>query len=171
MSIEHEAISFTTVYQTLFHTIFSIAYRITGNMTVAEEISQESFLKYYEKAPDLPDLDQARYWLIRVTKNLCYNNEKRKAREKRAYQRALREPERPNHSGEDLFLHEESKEEVQRALNEVPYNLRSVLVLKEYGQLNYRQIGNLLGISESNVKVRVYRGREKLAELLKRGEQ
>jgi RNA polymerase sigma-70 factor (ECF subfamily) len=43
-----------------------------------------------------------------------------------------------------------------------------VLILKEYGDLNYKKIGQILGISEGNVKVRVFRGRERLAGLLKK---
>ena len=45
--------------------------------------------------------------------------------------------------------------------------MRTVLVLKEYGQLNYKEIGSILGITEGNVKVRVFRARERLLELLK----
>jgi RNA polymerase sigma-70 factor (ECF subfamily) len=41
-----------------------------------------------------------------------------------------------------------------------------VLTLKEYAELNYREIGRVLGISEGNVKVRVFRARERLALLL-----
>jgi RNA polymerase sigma-70 factor (ECF subfamily) len=41
-----------------------------------------------------------------------------------------------------------------------------VLILKEYGEMNYKEIGRALGISEGNVKVRVFRARERLALLL-----
>ena len=45
-------------------------------------------------------------------------------------------------------------------------NLREVLILKEYGDLNYKEIGKVLGITEGNVKVRVFRAREQLLKLL-----
>jgi RNA polymerase sigma-70 factor (ECF subfamily) len=48
----------------------------------------------------------------------------------------------------------------------LPENLRIVLTLKEYAEMNYREIGRVLGISEGNVKVRVFRARERLALLL-----
>jgi RNA polymerase sigma-70 factor (ECF subfamily) len=60
----------------------------------------------------------------------------------------------------------ETRGEVQRALELLPMNLRMVLLLKEYGELNYKEIGRNLGISEGNVKVRVFRARERLAGLL-----
>ena len=56
---------------------------------------------------------------------------------------------------------------MQRALQRLPEKMRTVLVLKEYGQLNYKEIGSILGITEGNVKVRVFRARERLLELLK----
>jgi RNA polymerase sigma-70 factor (ECF subfamily) len=59
---------------------------------------------------------------------------------------------------------------VQEALNILPEKLRIVLVLKEYGNLNYKEIASALDISEGNVKVRVYRARERLARYLKEGD-
>ena len=47
-------------------------------------------------------------------------------------------------------------------------NLRMPLILKEYEGLTYREIGQILKISEGNVKVRVFRGREKLARILEK---
>jgi RNA polymerase sigma-70 factor (ECF subfamily) len=44
-----------------------------------------------------------------------------------------------------------------------------VLILKEYAELNYKEIGRALGISEGNVKVRIFRARERLAGLLEGG--
>jgi RNA polymerase sigma factor (sigma-70 family) len=69
-------------------------------------------------------------------------------------------------SGEKEVLKDEAKGIIKEALLELPYNLRVVLVLKEYGKMNYKEIGAALGISEGNVKVRVFRGRERLAKLL-----
>ena len=48
----------------------------------------------------------------------------------------------------------------------LPEKLRVVLIFKEYGEMNYKEIGRVLGISEGNVKVRVFRAREQLAILL-----
>ncbi len=57
---------------------------------------------------------------------------------------------------------------MRELLAELPLNLRMPLVLKEYEGLTYREIGKILNISEGNVKVRVFRGREKLAQLLEK---
>ncbi len=69
-------------------------------------------------------------------------------------------------SGETMLLKEDSIKRVQDALEKLPENLRTVLQLKEYGELNYKEIGRVLGITEGNVKVRVFRAREQLSRLI-----
>ena len=161
---------FQTVYETVFPLIVRVVYKITGNMDTAEELCQEAFIRYYERRDRLPDVDQAKYWLIRVAKNLALNHQKRKGREYRAYERSYFEPKHIDDSAETGLMKEESHEAVRVALNKLPENLRIVLILKEYGELSYREISSILSISEGNVKVRAYRAREKLAQFLKDGD-
>ncbi len=158
---------FKELYENLFSTIFRIAYRITGDAARAEDLCHEAFIRYYERAKPLPDLVQAKYWLIRVVKNLTLNSEKRKGRERKAIERLKRITPSSTLSEEDVYLKKESAEEIQSALNMLPYNLRVVLILKEYEGLTYREIGSIIGITEGNVKVRVFRAREKLGYLFK----
>jgi RNA polymerase sigma-70 factor (ECF subfamily) len=161
---------FREVYDESFPIISRVVYKIVEDLDVAEELCQEAFVRYYERMDTIPDADQAKFWLIRVAKNLALNFEKRRGREQKAYQRAFREPQSKPESGETLLLREESSRAVQEALNILPEKLRIVLVLKEYGNLNYKEIASALDISEGNVKVRVYRARERLARYLKEGD-
>ena len=161
---------FIKTYNTLFPTIFRIAYRITGDVGTAEDLCHDSFIKYYQRGTPFPDLNQAKYWLIRVVRNLALNGEKRKQRERRAYERFKKASPRSMASGEETFLKEEERKNVQKALNLLPSKLRIVLVLKEYEGLTYREISSIMGISEGNVKVRVFRGREKLEKIIKESE-
>jgi RNA polymerase sigma factor (sigma-70 family) len=159
---------FNDVYTETFPILIRIAFRITTDMEVAEELCHDAYIKLYERLDQLPDQNQAKYWLIRVVKNMALNQAKRKGRERKAYERVLYEPKRKVETGEDLILKEEAYHAVQRALNQIPEKFRAVLVLKEYGELSYREIGKILNISEANVKVRAFRAREKMAELLDR---
>jgi RNA polymerase sigma factor (sigma-70 family) len=65
-----------------------------------------------------------------------------------------------------VVIREEERSDVVRALANLPISLRTALVLKEYAGLNYREIGLIMKISEGNVKVRVFRARERLAKEL-----
>jgi RNA polymerase sigma-70 factor (ECF subfamily) len=157
---------FRRLYETVFPILFRVAYRITSSEEAAEDLCQEAFFRLHEKNMVFPSPDEAKYWLIRVVKNAALNYAKRKVRERKAYQRAFREDARAEETGELVLLKKETREEVREALEKLPENLRSGLILKEYGELNYKEIGRALGISEGNVKVRVFRARERLTGLL-----
>ena len=158
---------FRKLYDTVFPILFRVAYRITSSEEAAEDLCQEAFSRLFEKNMIFPNPDEAKYWLIRVVKNASLNYAKRKVREKKAYQRAFREDTRTEDTGEIVLVKKETREEVREALDKLPESLRAVMILKEYGELSYKEIGRSLGISEGNVKVRVFRARERLAEILK----
>ena len=164
-SLEFER-EFKRLYDSTFQVIFRVAFRVTNSREAAEDLCQESFFRLYERNMVFPSPDEAKYWLIRVVKNASLNYAKRKDRERKAYQRAFREDHRQSETGEGLLVKKETSEEVQAALEKLPENLRMVLILKEYAEMNYKEIGRVLGISEGNVKVRVFRARERLAGLL-----
>jgi len=162
----NSTVEFQRLYDSAFNILLRVAYRITNNWEAAEDICQESFFRLYEKNMVFPNQEEAKYWLIRVVKNAALNYAKRKERERKAYQRAFREDRRQEETGEGLLVKKETSEEVKSALEKLPENLRMVLILKEYAEMNYKEIGKTLGISEGNVKVRVFRARERLESLL-----
>lgn len=162
--------SFERVYNHAFSLLVRIAYRITGDMTVSEDLCQEAFIRYYRRVVPLPSEEQAKYWLIRVVRNLALNYEKRKQRERKAINRLGHEPKPVLRSGEAEVLRSESSMLVQAAIKRLPFNQRIALVLREYGNMSYKEIAKTLKISESNVKVRVYRARMQLKDYLDEGE-
>ena len=163
--------NFELAYKEFYPVLIRVAYRITGSMEVSEDLCQEAFIRYYERIDKIPTGDQAKYWMIRVVKNLAFNHEKRKGRERNAYQKHYHEPKAEIiNDGEKGLMEDESKKLVQGALMKLPYKMRVVLSLKEYANLNYKQIGEILKISEGNVKIRVFRARQKLSEILDKGD-
>lgn len=163
-----DAGEFDEIYDDLFPLLFRVAYRVTGETTAAEDLCQEAFVRYLLRSQRFPTQDQAKYWLIRVVRNLSYNYEKRRGRERRALDRLLHEPKPPNPSGEHVTIRAESSKMVQEALNYVAFHLRIALILREYAGMTYKEIARSLRISESNVKVRVFRAREQLKKILEK---
>ncbi len=157
---------FKKIYAHAMPVIFKVSFRIAGNEEAAEDLCHDALIKMTEKDMVFPSVNDAKYWLIRVVKNASLNYAKRKGRERRAYERALKEDRRQVESGETALLKSDSVERVRLALEKLPENLRVVLHLKEYGELNYKEIGRVLGITEGNVKVRVFRAREHLSRLI-----
>jgi len=159
---------FRLLFNSAFPVLYKVAYRITNSGEAAEDLCQEAFFRLHERNMVFPNHDEAKYWLIRVVKNAALNYAKRKLRERKAYQRAFKENVRQEETGEDQLVKKETRQEVLDALNKLPENLRVVLLLKEYSEMNYKEIGRALGINEGNVKVRVFRARERLTALLQK---
>jgi len=157
------------LYDAAFSLLFRISYRITGSEEAAQDVVQDSFERLVEKRIPFPSQDDAKFWLIRVVKNNSLNWAKRKGREAKAYERFFRESGEESVSAEEETLKRFAADEVREKLEKLPENLRMVLILKEYGLLNYKEIGRVLGISEGNVKVRVFRAREALLSLFQEG--
>ncbi len=146
-----------------------VAYRITGTEEAAEDVVHDAFIRLIEKRIPFATLDDAKFWLIRVVKNAALNYAKRKGRETRAYERWWR-GERAETEGADAeLIRGESEAEVKFMLDRLPEKLKSVLILKEYGGMSYKEIGRVLGITEGNVKVRAFRAREALLALMEKG--
>ena len=157
---------FTEIYREAMPVIYKVSYRVVRDEDAAEDLCHDALIKMAEKDMAFPSINDAKYWLIRVVKNASLNYAKRKTREKRAYEKALKEGRKSTDSGETELLKGDAVEITKAALERLPENLRIVLQLKEYSELNYKEIGRILGITEGNVKVRVFRAREQLAKLI-----
>src|SRR5574344_1098428 len=157
---------FREIYTETMPVLFKVAYRIAGSEEAAEDLCHDALIKMTEKEMKFPSVNDAKYWLIRVVKNASLNYAKRKTRERKAYEKALYEGRQQIESGETDLLKSEAVKSAQEALDKLPANLKEVLVLREYAELNYKEIGKVLGITEGNVKVRGLRAREQLAKLI-----
>lgn len=159
-------IHFRLIYEKTMNINYKVAYNIVREKDAAEDICHDAFIKMAEKEMEFPSMNDAKYWLIRVVKNASLNYVKRRSREKKAYEKAFKEDVRRMNTGEEILLKSESVNCVKTALDKLPKKLRDVLQLKEYGDLNYKEIGRMLGITEGNVKVRVFRAREQLSKII-----
>ncbi len=157
---------FKNLYNQTFEILFKISYRVVEDEEAAEDLVHDSYVKANEKKMVFPSLDDAKFWLIRVVKNASLNYAKRKLREARAYHKALYEGRQQMESGEVELLKKDALERARNAVDQLPPKLKEVIILKEYGDMNYKEIGDVLGITEGNVKVRVFRAREQLAKLI-----
>jgi len=184
----HDDLSLRQIYEDNVDMLLRVALRISNSTEAAEDIVHDAFGKLVEKDMVFPTKNDAKYWLIRVVKNAAINYAKRKGRETKAYEKWWRSEASPventeagalsiketgteagvQASVEDEVLRNEAADELRACLDLLPEKLKTVLVLKEYGGMNYKEIGKVLGISEGNVKVRAFRAREALLKRMNR---
>lgn len=146
---------------TLHHrTVFRCARAVVQNSALAEDITQEVFMRLYKNIGDIKDEEMLRPWLIRVALNLAKNtirgNYRANVREetyfKQMEENSVFEPEID-------YERREQMQEVQKALHKVKEPLRSCLMLKQQG-MSYKEIADALALNETSIGTFVARARK-----------
>ena len=164
--------AFMQAYQNI---VFSTAVRLLGNQAEAEDISQEVFLKAYERFAELRHSPTLGGWLKTVTTNLCLNHLSRYRARWRFFSEMFSSDQEddfaveipaPN-SIQDQLDGADHRRLLERALQKLPAAQRVPLVLYHFENLRYEEIAAKLGVSISKVKIDIFRGREALRKKLK----
>jgi RNA polymerase sigma-70 factor (ECF subfamily) len=161
---------FEKLYKEIFPVVIKVSYHITKDLDAAQDVCQDAFIKLYNRLETFPDAEDAKFWLIRVVKNGSFNYLEHEKVKLRAFDKMKHSPAYTDETGEKQLLKKDAAEKVNEALEQLPENLKAPLILREFGGMNYKEIGAALGISESNVKIRIFRAREALGKLLPVGE-
>jgi len=165
--------SFEALVQKYHRQIVNISYLMMGNREAAEDVTQEVFIKVYNKlslySPDTSFFS----WLYRMTVNTCIDEIRKRKMQKLISLDFLTEEgvesleyprERELPSTE--ISNDEKKEFVNKALQMLSKEHREVLVLREYVNYGYNEIAETLGISVQAVKSRIFRARAELRTIL-----
>ena len=143
--------------------VFRVASRFFRTREDVEDLAQEAFARFFNKIQQIRPADNVRGWVSRVTINVCYDRLRKLRREKAAIEGLSAEPVAPQRPDPDAYEH------VRTAVERLDAKLRIPLVLKEVDELSIKEISQVMGITESNVKIRLYRARKKLAAFLEAG--
>lgn len=152
---------------TLHHrAVFRTARAVVRDSALAEDVTQEVFLRLYRNLDSTPAEEWLRPWLLRVTLNVARNTLRGQSRS------AARDNDYHNANYADGWSPPPEQEyerrlvleEAQRALDKIKEPMRSCLLLKQQG-LSYREIATTLDIKETNVGSLVARGRKEFARL------
>ncbi len=168
---------FTTFMRNYQDMVYSTAVRLLSNEAQAEDISQEVFLKAYERWNDLRTRPAAGGWLKTVAPNRSINPLQRYRKrwkffsEFRRDDAAENQPEVEFAAPDEFFRGVDQAERrawVEQALEKLPEHQRVPLVLYHFEELPYEEIAKQLGISLAKVKTDILRGRTALAQILAR---
>lgn len=144
--------------------VFGICLRMLRDREAALDVTQETFLTVFRKADRYKAQAAFSTWLYRVTMNACYDYLRRtKRRQADALPEGL-DPADPR-SGDELES-VEVRPDIEAALQKIPEEFRSAVVLVDLQGLAIDQTAEILGVPSGTVKSRVYRGRRHLAQLL-----
>jgi len=154
-----ETIGFEEAFTLHHRTVFRAARSVVQDAGLAEDVTQEVFIRLYKHIDTLPNLEMLRPWLIRVALNVAKNTLRGNIRANTRDENYVKETvENSIFSVESEFEQKSEVSEINRALNKVKEPLRSCLVLKQQG-LSYREIAESLSLNETSIGTYVARAR------------
>ena len=154
-----ETIGFEEAFTLHHRTVFRAARSVVQDAGVAEDVTQEVFIRLYKHMDSLPNLEMLRPWLIRVALNVAKNTIRGNIRANTRDENYVKETvENSIFSVESEYEQKSEVSEINRALSKVKEPLRSCLVLKQQG-LSYREIAESLSLNESSIGTYVARAR------------
>ncbi|MEP7038745.1 MAG: sigma-70 family RNA polymerase sigma factor, partial [Acidobacteriota bacterium] len=155
-----EKIVFDEAFTLHHRTVFRTANSVVRDAMLAEDVTQEVFLRLYHNLDSINDGEMLRPWLIRVALNVARNTLRGNIRANTREENYVKETDEVNNlTAEKELEQREQAKEVHRALSLIKEPLRSCLVLKQQG-LSYREIAESLSLTESSIGTFVARARK-----------
>lgn len=152
--------AFEELYDRLAPDVYRYCRRVLGNNSTAEDITQETFVRLFKSASRERAMTNLRAYIFRIARNLCLNVKVSK------------------HSGlvvlEEFHLpattiryeQQELVECIRAAVECLPMEYREIFVLREYNGFSYAEMSEIVGVSIATIKVRLYRAKQKIRQLL-----
>jgi RNA polymerase sigma-70 factor (ECF subfamily) len=157
--------------------IVSFMYRMTHNQAVAEELAQEVFLRVYRSRETYRAEARFSTWLYRIATNLGVNHARDTRHERSASTVYLDEPDAETGSTPDVadstptveadLLRSERMNAIREFVMGLPERQKMAVLMHKYEGMDYRQIGDVLKLSESATKSLLFRAYQTLREKLK----
>jgi RNA polymerase sigma-70 factor, ECF subfamily len=157
--------------------VMNFIFRRLRDETEAEDLAQNVFLQVYKSRGRYKQTAKFSTWLFTIAHNLCLNELRRRSRHpaESLEETHTENEEQPPRQIEDKsqtaapdnVLHSELAQKIEEALDELPENQRSAVLLCRQEDLSYEQIAKILRCSLSATKSLIHRGRETLKEKLK----
>ncbi|MCG0240062.1 MAG: sigma-70 family RNA polymerase sigma factor [Firmicutes bacterium] len=157
--------------------VYNLAYRLTGNPEDASDLAQEAFVRVYQSLGDFRGDSSFATWLYRIVANACRDELRRRQRQRTVSLEVTVE----NEDGEMVRQYADEGEgpdqtlervELQRLVRETLATLdedhRQILILRDFQDLSYQDIADLLNLSLGTVKSRINRARHALKVKLAR---
>ena len=158
--------AFSLIVRAYEQPVYNYVLRLVGDRSLAEDLTQEVFLRVYQGLPGFSDRSRFTTWLFQVTKNRVLDELRALERRPRAVVALDDIP--PLEAVDQPFERTETIDAVWRAVEGLTVDLKMALLLRDVVGLSYTEIGDSLEITLATVKWRIYKAREEVATVLAR---
>ena len=157
--------------------LFNFVFRTLRDETETEDVAQNTMLQVWKSRARYERTAKFSTWLFTIARNLCLNEIRRRSRHpaESLEETHAEHDDQPSRQYEDKkvflptenILHGELARKIEEALDELPENQRTAILLCRQDEVSYEEIAEILGCSLSATKSVIHRGRESLKEKLK----
>lgn len=153
--------------------VIGTIYRMLGDLDESHDLAQRVFIRVWTSAPRYEPSAKFTTWLFTITKNLVYNESRRRKRrphyslEAHAEDYHLAMPDKSVVEPGDALLHKEMQEAIDKAMEKLPERQRMALILRRFEHLPYEEISQAMDLTVSSVKSLLFRARLQLREELR----
>ena len=157
-----------TEFETLFNEnrefVFKYLTKMTRDISLSEELTQETFFRAYMNYTSLRNKEKASVWLCQIAKNTYFSwyNEQKKKDSLNDLEIASGDV-----SIEDAFVQKELSQKALHCLHELEEPYKEVFMLSVFGGFSLKDISSIFGKSESWARVTFYRAKQKLLERMR----
>ncbi len=148
--------------------VFSLAYKLTGNRELANDVAQEAFIRAWKAIQKFRGDSTFSTWIYRITVNTAWTLRKKA---KKHYSLNIEETQEPvvideKKDPEFLAMNSDLSSVLKKALDQIPIEQRIIVELKNIEGRSHKEIAEYLDISVTAAKVRLHRAHQKLRQIL-----
>ncbi len=158
---------FTRDILPLKNVLFRTALRITMNREEAKDIVQDTLLKLWERHEELSSVSNLESFAISAARNLALDRIALHQNKVITLNEELHDTADSSVSVHEQLVMGERTDMLHQLISQLPEKQRTALHLRDIEGKTYREIGEIMGISESDVKINIYRGRDFLKKNFK----
>ncbi len=152
------------IYEKYKNAIFLYLYRSTLNQHIAEDLTQDTFLKAFQSLSSFRGESSLKTWLFKIARNTYINFSKKKQTSMELQSDRIDQHLTQQH---DQFKRLDDKNAIELTLLKLPENYRTYIILRDVNDLTYEEVAAITNETIGQVKVGLYRARKKFKELYK----
>lgn len=159
------------VYKEYSNTVFKYLFCLTGKEETAEDLTQETFAIAIKEIGKFRGDCKISVWLCQIAKHLWYKELKKHKKNTNISINDLNEELSSDESIEEIICDKEDKLKLFKSMQKLDEKSKEVMYLRLIGNLNFTEIGEVLGKTPNWARVTFYRAKQKIREVNKNGKE
>lgn len=163
-------ISFRNDVLPLKDVLYRLALRITLSHEEAEDIVQDTLIKVWNRRDEWQTLESIEAYSMTICRNLALDAIKKKDNNNESLEQRIAETSYQTSDPHELMIRKDRVEMVKQLVNRLPEKQRSCLQLRDFEGKTYKEIAEILAITEEQVKVNIFRARRSIKQQFDKAE-